>query len=62
MVTDHPLAFLLTVMVSIGMPITRITSSPIDLLTLAGATADQVRRKPRGRGLRAGEVPEAWPL
>jgi hypothetical protein len=48
--------------VRIGMPITRITSSPIHLLTLAGATADQLRRKPRGQGLRAGEALEAWPL
>ena len=61
LVTDHALAFLLTVTVRIGIPITSLTSSPIHLLTLAGATADQFRRKPRGQGLRAGEAPEAWP-
>jgi hypothetical protein len=54
MVTDHALAFLLTVTVKIGKPITSFTSSPINLLTLAGATADQFRRKPRGWGLRVG--------
>jgi hypothetical protein len=59
MVTDHALAFLLTVMVMIGIPITWITSSPIDLLTLAGATADQFRRKSRGRDLRIGEALES---
>ena len=57
MVTDHALAFLLTVTVRIGIPITSLTSSPINLLTLAEATADQLRRKPSGQGLRVGETP-----
>lgn len=37
MVSDHAVAFLLTVMVGIGNPFTSITSSPACLLSLAAA-------------------------
>lgn len=55
MVSDHAVAFLLTVMVRIGNPITSITSSPACLLSLTAVTVGYAATSPVPQAVATGE-------